>query len=217
MSWADHAGRASLQAIDPATAALLVIDMQNGFCHPEGTLGISGVDVTPLRAVIPRIRDLVGRFAERGLPILWTVQYNLERDATRERRALPHHTSRRRRVVGVVGTWDAELVEELAPLASRPELVIVKHRFGGFFGTRLEVMLRMLGVQALFVTGVAANTCVDTTIREAYMRDYDVVAVTDCIGALRPDWGRLALQVWEAFFAVPATSADVAAWLGRRG
>lgn len=198
-------------------SALLVIDMQNGFCHPEGTMGVSGVDVRPFREVIEPIRNLVHRFSDNGLPVLWTRQQNFEQDRTREAKQLPHHTAKRKRVVGLAGTWDAEIIEELSPLVTRPELLITKHRFGGFFETRLHLVLRMLGVQTLVVTGVAANTCVETTIREAYMRDYDIIAVTDCIGAIKPDWGRMAVDVWNQYFCVLATSSEIAKLLSPTG
>jgi len=66
---------------------------------------------------------------------------------------------------------------------------------------------------ALLVCGATANACVETTLREAYLRDYDVVAVTDCIAAVRPEWEPLAHDVWAQYFGVLATSDDVAAWL----
>ena len=72
-------------------------------------------------------------------------------------------------------------------------MVVRKHRFGAFYETRLETLLGMLGVRTLFITGVTLNACVETTIREAYLRDYDVVAVTDCIAGVRPAMGTLRL------------------------
>jgi len=73
----------------------------------------------------------------------------------------------------------------------------------------------MLGTQALVVCGVTANACVETTLREAYLRDYDVVAVTDCIAAVRPEWEPVAHAVWGQYFGVLAESGDVLAWLER--
>lgn len=202
-----------LSALDLSNTALLVVDMQNGFCHSEGTMAISNVDVTPFRNVIDPIKSLVEAFQKRGRPVLWTVQQNIEQDVTRQTKRLAHHTSKRKRVVAISETWDALIIDELAALASDPMLVIAKHRFSGFYGTRLEVVLRMLGVDALVITGVAANTCVETTIREAYMRDLDVVAVTDCIGAIDPVWGKASQEVWEQYFALLASSRDVLDWL----
>ena len=203
----------TLEALDPRRTALLVIDMQNAFCHPEGTLGLSGVNVEPAQKAIPAIAGLVDACANAGLPVLWSQQVHFPVDAGRSRKRLPSHTQKRTRVSALAGSWDAQVVEELAPLASDPTLVFTKHRFGCFYETRLEAMLRMLGVEALVVCGVTANACVETTIREAYLRDYDVVAVTDCIAAVRPEWESVAHAVWGQYFGVLATADEVTAWL----
>ncbi len=203
----------SLDALDPQRTALLVVDMQNAFCHPEGTLGISGVNVEPAQAAIPAVGALVRACRSAGMPVLWSQQVHFAADAGRARKRLPSHTQKRARVSALAGSWDAQLVDELAPLAGDPALVFTKHRFGCFYETRLEAMLRMLGTEALLVCGVTANACVETTIREAYLRDYDVVAVTDCIAAVRPAWEPVAHAVWGQYFGVLATADEVTAWL----
>src|SRR5699024_5689996 len=102
---------------------------------------------------------------------------------------------------------------EIKDLADDPTFVIVKHRFGAFYETRLESLLNMLGVQTLFVTGVTANACVETTLREAYLRDYDAVAVTDAIAAVRPEWIDTAQAVWSHYLCTLSDEAGVLAWL----
>jgi ureidoacrylate peracid hydrolase len=194
-------------------AGLLVIDMQNAFCHPEGTLGVSGVPVETARSAIAPIERLVTRFQALGRPVVWTQQVHLERDASRARKQLPSHTDKRKQVSALSGSWDAAFIDELAHLVVDPTMVVVKHRFGAFYQTRLESLLRMLGVQALFVTGTTANACVETTLREAYLRDYDVVAVTDAIGTVRTQWLDVAHAVWAQYLGHLATSDEVMAWL----
>lgn len=203
----------TLDALDPGTAALLVIDMQNAFCHPDGTLGVSGVDVEPAQRATKPLKQLIERFQQAGLPVVWTLQQHFERDARRARKQLASHTAKRKRVSALAGTWDAQLIDELALLASDPALVVTKHRFGAFHETRLDLVLQMLGVQTLFVTGVTANACVETSMREAYLRDYDVVAVTDCIAAVRPEWEPTAHAVWAQYLGVLADSSEVHRWL----
>ena len=205
--------RSDLSKLDPRSSALLVIDMQNAFCHPRGTLGDSGVDVGPVREVYEPLGRLVRAFRAEAVPVVWTVQAHLRSDRSRQRKRLPSHTERRSRVAALAGTWDAEIVEELAPLADDPTMVVQKHRFGAFYETRLQALLAMLGVRTLFITGVTLNACVETTVREAYLRDYDVVAVTDCIAGVRPRWEPAALEVWSHYLARLAPSAEVGAWL----
>lgn len=203
----------SIAALDPARTALLVIDMQNAFVHNEGTLGVSGVDVAPAQATIAPHRRLIEACRAAGMPVLWTQQVHLATDASRSRKRLASHTAKRKRVSALSGTWDAELIDELTDLADDPAFVIVKHRFGAFYETRLDALLRMLGVEALLITGVTANACVETTLREAYLRDYDVVAVTDCIAAVRPEWEPTAQAVWAHYLGELATSDEIVDWL----
>jgi ureidoacrylate peracid hydrolase len=203
----------AIEVIDPSQSALLLIDMQNAFCHPEGTLGISGVDVTPAQATYGPVRTLAEAFRAHGVPVIWTRQVHLAKDAARDAKSLASHTAKRKQVSAISGSWDAQLVDELTDLADDPTFVITKHRFGAFYETRLQSLLDMLGVKALFVAGVTANACVETTLREAYLRDYDVVAVTDAIAAVRPQWLPTAQAVWAQYLGVLATTEEVTAWL----
>ncbi len=202
-----------LDAIAPEQAALLIIDMQNAFCHDEGTLGLSGVNVAAAQATYAPVRRLAEAFVSAGMPVIWTKQVHLEPDASRARKVLPSHTAKRKQVSALSGTWDAAIVDELADLQTDPTYVVTKHRFGAFYETRLQSLLDMLGTQALFVTGVTANACVETTLREAYLRDYDVVAVTDAIAAVRPEWIDGAHAVWQQYLGVLATSNEALGWL----
>ncbi len=204
----------SLEAIDIGTAALLVIDMQNGFLHEKGTLGISGVDTKRLMTIVPSMKRLIARCQQAGMPVIWTVQEHFAVDASRARKKLAAHTAKRRQVSCLAGTWDAEIIDELKSLAAvNPTFVLRKHRFGAFYETRLELLLRQLGTRTLFVTGTTTNACVETSIREAYLRDYDVVAVTDCISGVNAEWEQVAQKVWAQYFCVLKDSADVQAWI----
>ena len=203
----------AIDAISASKAALLVIDLQNAFAHDEGTLGVSGVDVKPAQATIPVVRTLVEGFKAAGLPVIWTQQVHLAKDAARDAKQLASHTAKRKQVSAVSGSWDAAFVDELADLVDDPTFVVTKHRFGAFYQTRLQALCDMLGVNALFVVGLTANACVETTLREAYLRDFDVVAVTDAIAAVRPAWIDTAQAVWNQYLGVLATSTDVLGWL----
>jgi ureidoacrylate peracid hydrolase len=206
----------NLDLLDIRKTALVVVDMQNAFCHREGTLGISGVNTDRLGSVVAPLRALVKRCQAASMPVLWTLQEHFPVDHRRGRKRLPSHTSRRKRVSALVGTWDAEIIDELKEFADNPSFIIRKHRYGAFHETRMHMVLEMLGVDALLVTGVTTNACVETTVREAYLRDYDVVGVTDCIAGVNPQWESAALEVWHQYFADTCASADVEVWIDRQ-
>lgn len=204
----------ALDALELKTSVLLVTDMQNAFAHEKGTLGVSGVDTKRLAAIVPALKTLIERFREAGVSVIWTVQEHFQADAIRAEKKLAAHTAKRKQIAALAGSWDAAIVDELKDLAgTNPSLVIRKHRFGAFYATRLEQLLRMLGTRTLFVTGTTTNACIETTIREAYLRDYDVVAVTDCISGVNEEWERTAQQVWAQYFCALSDSREVAAWI----
>lgn len=204
----------SLDSLDLRSAALLVIDLQNAFIHPEGTLGISGVDTKRLGAIVPVLGDLIPKCQAAGIPVIWTVQEHFAVDASRARKRLAGHTSRRKQVSALAGTWDEEIVDELKPLAAvNPSYVIRKHRFGAFYETRLEMMLKMLGTRTLLVAGTTTNACVETSIREAYLRDYDVIALEDCISGVNSEWEQTAKKVWQQYFCEVSDSKAVSRWI----
>jgi ureidoacrylate peracid hydrolase len=206
----------NLDLLDIRKTALVVVDMQNAFCHKEGTLGISGVDTDHLNSVVTPLRALVSRCQAVNMPVLWTLQEHFPVDHRRGRKRLPSHTSKRKRIAALVGTWDAEIIDELKEFANNPTFVIRKHRFGAFHETRMHVVLEMLGVDAILIAGLTTNACVETTIREAYLRDYDVVGVTDCIAGVNRAWEAAAQEVWHQYFAETCSSADVYAWIDRQ-
>lgn len=194
----------------PATAcALLVIDAQNAFCHPQGTLGISGVDTGPMQTAIPRIRAVVEWARGQGIPDIWTVQEHFLEDHAREGRLVAPHTSRRQRVACLPGSWDAQVVEDLGPSLAGARYVIRKHRFSAFHGTALDVILRAWGRRAVILTGFTTNACVETTAREAYMRDLDVLLVADAMAGVKPQWHRLALEVLGSYVGRVIDSAEL--------
>ncbi|VTU28442.1 MULTISPECIES: isochorismatase family protein [unclassified Variovorax] len=204
----------TLDNLDTRNSALLVIDLQNAFVHDKGTLGISGVDTKRLSAIVPTLAELIPRCQAAGIPVIWTVQEHFAVDASRAHKKLAGHTSRRKQVSALAGTWDEEIVEELKPLAAvNPSYVIRKHRFGAFYETRLEMMLKMLGTRTLFIAGTTTNACVETSIREAYLRDYDVVALDDCISGVNGEWEATAKKVWKQYFCEISDSKEMLGWI----
>jgi ureidoacrylate peracid hydrolase len=199
--------------INPTETALLIIDMQNGFCDPEGTLGLGGVDVAPMQATIPPIRHLVELARERGMPDIWSRQFHYAVDRTRDAHRIGSHVLKRPRPACMPGTWDAEIVAGLRDLVLPDTELIDKHKFSCFFDTRLHSLLRILGTRMLIVCGTATNTCVEATIRDAYMRDYDVVVAGDAVSGVNPAWHAMALEVWDRYFGAVLTVDEISAAL----
>ena len=102
----------TLDVLDPGRTALLVVDMQNAFCHDEGTLGISGVNVAPARAIVEPIREVGEACRAAGVPVLWSQQVHFAIDAGRARKRLPstRRNARGSRRSRAHGTWSSSMV-----------------------------------------------------------------------------------------------------------
>lgn len=202
--------------------ALLVIDMQNAFCHPAGGFAQAGRDVSAQDGIVPKVASVVRAARGAGLPIIWTLQENM---ANEDRAALA------RRIPFVLGrpgagdpeswcirgTWDAELRAELNEELRAEDHVVRKHRMSAFYSTTLDSLLRMLQVQCLIVTGVNTEKCVESTVREAFFRDYDVVVVADAVATTDRDFHRDSLRKIDLYFGAVLPAEDVLGQLVRAG
>jgi ureidoacrylate peracid hydrolase len=207
----------ALPPLDPDRTALLVIDMQKGACYQDGTLGRSGVDLSAAREMLPRLRKLIKTCQRAGVPVIWTRQWHYQDDAARAARVLPTYFDRREQVAFQRGSYDAELVDELADLVTDEGEIIDKHRWSCFHETRLDSLLKILGTRVLVIVGGTTNACVDTTARDAFMHEYDVVLVTDCIAGVRQDWHEAALEILGFYVGTLARAEDVQTSLAAHG
>lgn len=157
--------------------ALLVVDMQNGFCHPDGSFAAMDFNVAALRAAIGGCQDLITSARAAGVPVIFTrfVYQPGYADASVVSRELFPQISATGGLAA--GSWDADLLDDL-PVADG-DLVINKSRYSSFYGTRLEPLLHGLRIRSLVVCGVTTNMCVETTVRDACQRDYRPFVVAD--------------------------------------
>ncbi|TDC85256.1 isochorismatase family cysteine hydrolase [Actinomadura sp. 7K507] len=203
--------------LDPADVGLLVIDLQNGFCHPEGARGRAfGADsVAKPREMVPHALGLTERCRAAGIPVWFTRQVHLPGDHGRKRRRIPSHLDRRGVKLELChqGTWDAELLDEVKQHVVSDDEIIVKHRASAFYNTRLESVLRMSGVQVLVVAGTTTSFCVDSTIRDAYARDFDVVVPAECVADTDDAAHAAVLASTDRFHGVVSTADELMAAL----
>jgi len=205
-----------LSNIDLATTGLLTIDMQNAFCDPRGTLASDGADVGAIQAMMGTLARTIRACQTAGVRDFWSIQEHYEQDATRSRHRLRPHTLKRFRIPSLKGTWDANIVDDLKELVTDKSEVFTKNRFGCFYNTQLENLLRLHGIDTLVITGVDTNVCVETTVREAYMRDLDVIVLRDCVGGVHREWARVALDVWDRYIGAVISSDAFIELIGRQ-
>jgi len=194
--------------LDPAHSALVLVDLQNDFCDAGGAMGQRAEGLSQIRATIPRIAELLRQARLRQVPVVHVKAEYGEADASDVRLFAEQRSGSRD--VCVPGTWGAEIVPEVAPV--RSESVVVKHRFSGFVDTGLEKLLRANRIRTLVVAGVATQCCVESTVRDAALRDFYVVVPDDCVAA-RDRMRHLhdaSLETMAIYFADICPSSEIA-------
>lgn len=194
------------EKLDPKHCLVVVVDVQNDFCHPEGVMGKAGQDLFMVEEVMPRLVEVLEEARRVGVPIVF-IQ-TIHSRWTDSQAWLTRVPAARDKIPQLCrpATWGADFYE-VGPEGD--ERVVAKHRYSAFYGTDLDVVLRALGTKTLVMTGFATNVCVETTAREGFMRDYNVVFLSDCTGAYARDEHQAALINMSKYFGLVATSREV--------
>jgi nicotinamidase-related amidase len=188
---------------DPATTALVVIDMQRDFMEPGGFGETLGNDVSQLRRVIEPTEALLRACRAAGLTVIHTREGHLpdlsdcppaklNRGEPSQRIGAPGPMGR----ILIRGEHGHDIIDELAPAAG--ELVIDKPGKGAFYDTPLGEVLAGQGIRSLVVTGVTTEVCVHTTVREANDRGYECLVLSDCVGSYFPEFQEAGLRMIAA-------------------
>lgn len=181
------------------SCALLIIDMQNGFVHPESAMGKSSAGTAAQQAIVPEVTQLATFCPELKIPVLWSQQEHFPDDQPRARKMIRPHSARQGFLPCLRGTWETAFYR---PNAVHPsDHLITKHRASVFYNTNLETKLRMLGTRFLFITGCNTEFCVESTVRDAYARDFELMVVRDCVAGIEPRFHAHALEIFQAYFA----------------
>ncbi|ORY12967.1 isochorismatase family protein [Clohesyomyces aquaticus] len=205
-------------SLSPSTTALIIIDMQRDFLSPGGYLHSQGYSLSRFQALIPRLQSLLSAFRAASFPIYHTSEGHLPHMATVSSRE-KHRSSVNGAQIGsqgplgkllIRGEKGHDIIPELYPLENEP--VICKPGRGAFTHTELDAMLRCRGIRNLVVCGVTADACVNSTVREASDRGFDVLVLEDGVESVNEElkkWSLEAIRVEGRLFGVTAQTADV--------
>ncbi|WP_447553946.1 cysteine hydrolase family protein [Vreelandella sp. EE22] len=205
--------------VDLARSALVVVDMQNDFCHSDGWFATSGIDIAYSQKVIPNIALLLE--SARALKILvihlhWGVRADTcelssaqmmfgnqfgQRPGYGELAGAGHP-------VLVRGEWGAQPIEALAPLPS--ELVVYKNRFSGFWHSELDAILRRLDITTLLFAGINTERCVMATLQDASFLGYHTVVMEDAVATPSPAASQAAFTLIRALYGFTAPGLRLA-------
>lgn len=205
--------------VDMARAALVIIDMQNDFLESEGWFATArGVDVSPLSEVIGTVNALSRAFRTIGAPVLhvnWAVRADVANlpanvlDKGSSCGARPGYGDEiaSGRVL-VAGEWGAQSVDAIETAPS--DIHVGKHRLTGFRDNELDPILRRLGVDTLFFTGVNLDRCVFATLADGCFGGFDAVLVEDATTTVSPPYVTDAiLYLIRLLYGFTTRSADL--------
>jgi ureidoacrylate peracid hydrolase len=195
--------------IDPAHAALLIIDVQNYSVRSEA--GTSEYFRRSLREVmVPNIRRLQSACRRASIEVVYSVIENMTRDG--RDRSLDYKIS------GIDvprGSWEAQVLDEIAP--ADDEMIFCKTSSNVFVSTNIDYVLRNLGVRSLVIAGIMTDQCVESAVRDACDLGYLVTLVTDACttsSAERHEQSLLGIRGYCRQRTTDALLAEIAALTG---
>ncbi|MGH3424752.1 MAG: cysteine hydrolase family protein [Nocardioidaceae bacterium] len=189
--------------------ALLIVDMQNDFCHPEGALAKRGTDAGGMQDVADANARLAEAFRQEGRPVLFArTEHGAWTDSATWRGRIKPPGKDVDTIPVCATEWGASFFG-IAP--SDCDRVIVKHRYSAFYATDLEIVLRAKGIDSVCVTGVLTNVCVESTVRDGFMRDYAMTVVAEGCTTNTAAEHDMALQNIATYFGSVRSLPDVLA------
>jgi ureidoacrylate peracid hydrolase len=201
------------QKTAPGTAALVVVDVQNDFCAADGYFGKIGADIPTIQRAIPPLQRLIDGARAAGVLVVFVqaIYDPVDVSAPMRERNLRRKLDMPR---CLTGSWGADFYT-VRPRPDEP--VVIKHRYSAMINTGLDVLLKRHGIRSLLLTGVATDTCVESTGRDAYFIDYYVTMVADCCAAYSARDHEVALARFDRDYGAVVSSADIIATWTRAG
>ncbi len=154
-------------AFDPATTAVIVVDMINEFLEDGGLMVLASG-----RALYGPIQQLVDAAHAAGTKVVWLRDEHADLSDTEFRKRIVHCLK---------GSWGTQIVDALHP--GPDDIIMPKHTYSGFFHTSLHATLQSLGITTLIITGVVTNICVRSTSHDAFFLGYSVLVPEQCVSA----------------------------------
>jgi ureidoacrylate peracid hydrolase len=199
--------------INAEKSALIVVDVQNDFFHEHGAVAQMGLSIEPVQQIMPSIHRAIALARSAGVPrIFLRGEHNhwFNTDPWLERGFAGTTVDAQTVPIVETGSWGANFYQ----IDPTPEdLVITKHRYSGFAYTPLEIALQTMRCETVVLIGAATNVCVEATARDAVMKGYRPVIVSDCVASSVPRLHKAALEDMREYLGPVITLQDlINAW-----
>lgn len=190
--------------INPNTTAFLIIDMQNDYCHKEGSMAKQGLNVDSVADMVPNLTAFIEQARSQHVPIIYIR--TIHEKSTDSKTWIRRMQGTGQQDLCRKGTWGSDFFE-LIP--QDQDIIITKHRYSAFIHTKLDSVLHTLEIKNLLVAGVSTNVCVESTARDGFMLDYNIAFLSDCTAAFSEEAHQSALANISQFFGTVVRSSQV--------
>jgi ureidoacrylate peracid hydrolase len=189
--------------------ALMLLDLQNDFIDPKGAYGRAGQTSADIAALPARLKPLAELLRNRGGVTVATL-FTLVPGRSGEPIISPHLKVMRPFLAKgdfSPGSWGQQLVDALAPA----DFSVEKVAYSAFYMTRLEWVLRKAGIERLYVSGIVTNGGVASTVRDAHVREFEIVVLEDGCAAFSEPVHRAAIEGLRPVAAISTVAEAMAA------
>ena len=201
-----------MDSIDAKSAAMVIQDLQNDVIIEGGAFADSGAPAhAASQNVVANVAQLADAARAKGVPVIH-IWYIVEQGAPGLKQNAPLFEGVRGANALVRGTWGAAPADGLEPKDG--DHIVEKMRMNGFYDTRLDILLRGLGVETLIITGAWTNMSIEHTARHAADAGYRAVVASDGTSTVNDEWQRAALEYAMTNVAQVGTCSEIASALG---
>ena len=199
-----------MDRITPERTALVLVDLQNDFLHPAGAYGRAGQTAETIAALPDRLKTLTTALQARGG---WVVSTHFTLVPGKDGEPfISDHLTRMRPFLTkgdfLPGGWGQALVDELQPA----DLAIEKVAYSAFYQSRMEFALNRAGIDTLIFSGIVTQGGVASTLRDAHVRDFHTIILTDGCATFRDEVHDTAIRDLSTI-SHPMTCAEALSWI----
>lgn len=162
--------------------AVLAIDIQNDFVHPEGHFAKNDKNIDLMRKIIPNVKEFLAKTRKYDMPIIYIQQTTLPNGKSDSSSWLKLKTRNKKPNYAMEESWGQKIIDEIKPKSN--DLIVKKFRPDAFVNTSLNQILRCCEIETLIIMGVTTQGCVESTLRGASYHDYYTIVVEDCVASV---------------------------------
>ncbi len=202
-----------MEKLDPKKTALIVVDMQNGFCSPKGSFARKGVDVSQMTIIAPKLVKFIEHLKQKGLFIIYTKQIENYRDTPEN-----------------IKNFFVRSFKDFNPNATKTnfegkfylvkpqkgDIIIEKKTWDAFSNPKLDKMLKKRKIKNLIIAGIYTNVCVESTARRAFTEGYEIIIPKDLVAVSGHNLllHKYSLKSMEKYIAQVVSSKEILKALG---